>query len=433
MAEDELEEHHIEQVGAPSTPRFSSELGIKKGLTRWQKFGRAFGTLACIGSVGVGFVFGTFFWQSGTFRNLILGHGFSAGFNFITKGDATADWMPDRQFRDRTSMNVLILGCDHDYDNKDQIVRNTWGRSDSIMLARFDFIGKRVDAITIPRDTAVHIPGYRTYHKINAAHSYGGPTLTAETIEQTFGVKVDAVVEINFEGFQQIVDTIGGIDVKVDKKLDYDDNWGNLHIHLLPGEQHMDGYKAMGYVRVRHSDSDEMRSKRQHNFIEAMRTKIKSPGTFTSLPAAVDRLSDNLKHYELSQDQMFTLVNFARTLPKESINIETLPSFEGKSYVTLDNVKSAKVIERIFFPNTQTALNINTPDPEGMRDGGRPIKRRRRRAAEPASLKTGGTKTNKAPVDGPPTDTSKPPVDTMPPPPDNGPIVPPTDAGTRPG
>src|SRR5205807_9350050 len=129
--------------------------------------------------------------------------------------------------------------------------------------------------------------------KINAAHNFGGPELTNETIQQAFGVSADAWVVLNFEGFQQIVDAIGGIDVDVSKKLDYDDNWGNLHIHLKPGYQHLNGYQAMGFVRMRHSDSDEMRSKRQHEFMEAMRSKVKAPGTWMSLPEMFNKFDKN--------------------------------------------------------------------------------------------------------------------------------------------
>ncbi len=286
----------------------------------------------------------------------------------LVRGKLDYNWQPDVQFPEKKAMNVLILGCDHDYDDKDQIVKNAWGRSDSIMMARFDFSGNRIDALTIPRDTAVRIPGHRGVHKINAAHSYGGPALTVETVKDVFGIDADAVIEVNFEGFQEIVNALDGIDLNVEKKLDYDDNWGHLHIHLKPGEQHMNGYQAMGYVRMRHSDTDQMRSKRQHNFIEAMRTKAKQPSTFGKLPAAVDRLSDSIKHYSMSMDQMFALINFARKLPKENINIETLPSFEGPSFVTVDVHKSEEMIKRLFFADRRVALNINTPDPNHMRE-----------------------------------------------------------------
>ncbi len=329
---------------------------------RWHAVKLTIGTMACLMCLVAGTVFGHFYWGSevmrGSIGQIIAG---------AVHGDPLQNWRPEKQFPNQTTMNVLVLGIDHDYDNKDQIIRNSPGRSDSILMARVDFVNHTISALTIPRDSAVHVPGFRGVRKINSAHSLGRAPLTMATIEQVFGVRPDACVELNFEGFQQLVDAIGGIDVNVQKKLDYDDNWGHLHIHLRPGYQHLNGYQAMGFVRMRHSDSDEMRSKRQHDFLEAVRNKIKEPGTFMSLPRAVDRMVQNLTLTNLNRDQMFALANFARTLPHENIHVETLPSFEGPSYVTINPQKSAEVIQRMFFPNQAVALNIDAPDPNGVR------------------------------------------------------------------
>lgn len=351
---------------------------------RWRKAGIALGSVACLLAMAAGTVFGHFYWGSDAFHKMVNEDGFSAIGGFVRTGDPLHQWTPEEQFPNRTSMNVLILGVDHDYDNRDQIVKTSPGRSDSIMIARVDFVNKTINALTIPRDTAVRIPGRSGIHKINAAHNFGGEELTMETIKDVFGVQPDACVTVNFEGFQQIVNAIGGIDVDVQvpkghKGLDYDDNWGNLHIHLKPGFQHLDGYQAMGYVRMRHSDSDEMRSKRQHDFLEAVRTKLKSPSTFMVLPKVVDKLNDNLKLNSLNRDQMFALANFARSIPRENINIKTLPSFEGPSYVTIYPEQSAKLIQEMFFPNSMVALNIDAPDPNAVREMNAPYERGSRR------------------------------------------------------
>jgi len=329
--------------------------------------GNLLGVLACLLSMAAGTVFGLFYWGSDAFADLWSRHKWDIVRDALLHRDPMLTWTPDRQFPDRTSINVLVLGVDHDYDNKAQIVRTSPGRSDSILVARVDFIQKKIAALTIPRDTAVHIPGRRGIHKINAAHAFGGPELTIETIESVFGIPIDAYVVLNFEGFQRIVDAIGGIYIRVEKQLDYDDNWGKLHIHLRPGYQHLNGYQAMGYVRMRHSDSDFMRSKRQHQFLEALRTKLKDPATFSVLPRVADALTDSLKYGFMTRDQMFTLANFARSLKKEDILIETLPSYEGPSYVTIDAEKSAEVIQRLFFPNQYLARTIDVPDPDVVR------------------------------------------------------------------
>lgn len=391
---------------------------------RWRKAGYTTGAVACFFSLAVGTVFGHFYWGS----KFIQDHGLQMLLGGI-QGNPLVNWTPERQFKNRSTMNVLILGCDHDYDNKDQIVKNTWGRSDSIMLARVDFVNKTINALTIPRDSAVRIPGYKGIHKINAAHSYGGPELTEQTIKSVFGVDADAVVSLNFEGFQQIVDQIGGVDLTVTKKLDYDDNWGGLHIHLLPGFQHMNGYQAMGFVRIRKLDSDEMRSKRQHEFLEAVRNKVKSPRTFMALPGLIDTMADNLTCVNITHDQMYTLMNFAKDLKKESIHVETLPSTEGRRFVTIDPRKSKEVIERMFFPNQIVALNISAPSmldeepaPKQHRKGHRPGD------ATPIVNTNEATPAGENNADPKPGDTNKPAPGTDTPPKDNG-----TSTGANPG
>ena len=82
---------------------------------------------------------------------------------------------------------------------------------------------------------------------------------------------------INARGLKDFVDAIGGIDVPVTETMDYDDNWGHLHIHFKPGLQHMNGQKAMEYSRFRHDAcSDVCRTRRQQQIIHITMTKLKS-------------------------------------------------------------------------------------------------------------------------------------------------------------
>lgn len=262
--------------------------------------------------------------------------------------------------QDLHTMTLLILGCDKDYEDTRPVALKTNGRSDSIMLARFDFDRNTIEALTIPRDTAVHIPDHG-YHKINAAHAFGGPALTEATIKSVFGLDTNHYVTMDFDGFKKVVDAVGGVDLTVEKQLDYDDNWGHLHIHLKPGPQHMDGYKAMGYVRMRHSDSDLMRSERQHNFIEAIRSRLKDPRNVGRLPDVVQKLSDSIKS-DLTQPQLLALSNWAKQLPREKINVATLPVIEGPSYVYVRVEASAEMIRRMFYDNDPMAsVSINVP------------------------------------------------------------------------
>ncbi len=259
----------------------------------------------------------------------------------------------------QASINILMLGCDVDYENdRPVILKNSRGRSDSIMIAKLDFIDNSIHVLSIPRDTAVHIPGH-SINKINAANALEGPDLTAETIKDTFGIDTDYYVSINFETFRKIVDKIGGVDLTVEKDLDYDDNWGNLHVHLKPGPQHLTGYQAMGYVRIRHSDDDLHRAARQHAFLEAIRDKVKTPTMFEKVPDLMNTVADDV-HTQLNMDQLISIANWARTVPKENVFMETMPSFEGYSYVTVNVPKAEETIRRLFF-DANTVVTVNAP------------------------------------------------------------------------
>ena len=315
--------------------------------------------------VAGGAIFGKI-WHNRTAREAI------GGTNAIDwlRGDPLANYTPQNYFKDHPhTLNLLILGCDRDYIGK-RIngvavavpVMNTNGRSDAILVAHFDFDKQTVSVMTIPRDTAVHVPGHST-HKINAAHQFGGPALTQATIKEAFGIDTDAYVTLHFEAFQKIVDTVGGVDINVKKQLDYDDYWANLHIHLKPGPQRLDGYKAMGYVRMRHSDSDLMRAERQHEFLEALRGQIRTPKMLFRVSDVLDNITDNL-HTDLSSQQLLTLANWSKGLQKENITLTTMPSIEGPIYVTVNRKPTRKMVAQIFFGGNEDAVNITAPDKE---------------------------------------------------------------------
>jgi LCP family protein required for cell wall assembly len=311
-----------------------------------------------------GAVFGNFYWRSPSLRNIISTWLPSMPAAIINR-DLTVAWTPERQFTDKPHViNVLIMGCDADYEEhnwRPVVIKGAQTRSDAILMAQVDFDRRTIHALTIPRDTAVRIPGRRGIHKINAAHMFGGPALAKETIRSVFGIDTDYYLTLDFDGFKKVVDAIGGVDLTIRRNMDYDDNWGNLHIHLRPGYQHLTGNQAMGYVRYRHGDNDLMRSTRQHEFLESVRDRVKNPTTLMKLPDVLNAIADSIKS-DMSQDQLLTLINFARQLPKENIEVATLPSIEGPSFVYVKVAESAEVIRKMFFDNNLLAVNINAPD-----------------------------------------------------------------------
>lgn len=279
--------------------------------------------------------------------------------------DPLAAFRPELQLpaQSQHRLNLLLVGADSDYEEARPVaLKNTHGRSDALMVVQVDFDRNKIAVLSIPRDTAVMIPHYDgRIHKINAAHAYGGPALTQQTIESAFGIHTDYYVSLNFEAFQKVVDAVGGVDLTVPKPLNYDDNWGHLHIHLKSGFQHLDGYQAMGYVRIRHSDDDVHRATRQHEFMEAMRAKIMQGDTFMKLPDALNQITQNVDS-NLKPAQQLTIANFARSIPKENFLVATLPSTEGRSFVYANVPESEKLISRLFFDDRPKAIKVTAPD-----------------------------------------------------------------------
>ncbi len=253
----------------------------------------------------------------------------------------------EKVFAGRQAVNVLILGTDENRDEKKRISTKIT-RSDTIMLARFDFAHNQVNILSIPRDTFVQIPGHGR-RKINSAHALGGAALTIETLQHWLGVPVEHTVGINYRVFRQVVDAIGGVTIDVKRKLDYDDNWGDLHVHLKPGVQTLNGEQALGFVRIRHCDSDFGRIERQQQFMQALREQLAKPGTWMQVPKVLDAVADNLSG-SMNYAQLLSLAMYAKALPDDAIRMEMVPvSRTSVSYVYPDQEALRALVQELFI------------------------------------------------------------------------------------
>src|SRR5579872_457793 len=170
-------------------------------------------------------------------------------------------------------LNVLLLGYQEDE-----------GNSDTIIVAHLDIDRRIVTLVSIPRDSWVAIPGHG-HDKINAAIGYGGPRLSAQVVSKLIGAPIDATIALRPEDAQQLVDAMGGLDVTVDEDMDYDDNAGDLHIHLRKGEQHLDGAQVVDYIRFRHdAASDWGRVRRQQQVLKDLLDQMSAPRQWAKLP-----------------------------------------------------------------------------------------------------------------------------------------------------
>ncbi|MCS7065811.1 MAG: LCP family protein, partial [Fimbriimonadales bacterium] len=228
-------------------------------------------------------------------------------------------------------------------------------------LARFDFRHRRIDAVSIPRDTLVRIPRHG-WGKINAAHVLGGPELLSETVSALLGnLKIDHLVIVSYRAFEEAVDAMGGVTLEVEKPMRYHDNWGDLHIELEPGVQRLNGKQALGYVRFRHTDSDFHRIERQQKFLRAVKERLRQPSVWMRAPYILNAALRNTRT-TLEYEQILALALFARELPQESIRTETLPVRNGRGTdLIVKREETAQLLREMGFWNDSPLSYGNLP------------------------------------------------------------------------
>ncbi|MFC4558004.1 LCP family protein [Virgibacillus kekensis] len=206
----------------------------------------------------------------------------------------------------KDNVSILIVGVDASdvRNNKDH------SRTDTLMLATLNKEDKSVKLVSIPRDTYAFIPevGYKT--KINHAHAYGGIKATIDTVENLMEVPVDYYVKVNFEAFIDVVDAIGGITVDVPYEL-YEQNSRDQKkaIHLLPGEQELNGEEALALARTRKYDSDIERGKRQQKIIKSIVRKGLSLDSVLKYDEIIEAVGKNMAT-NLTFDEMKSFISY---------------------------------------------------------------------------------------------------------------------------
>lgn len=214
--------------------------------------------------------------------------------------------------------------------------------TDVIIVAALNPQTKSVTMMPIPRDTGVKIPGYSGYHKINSVFARGesarrsaernnrpvketGPSLLKKTIEEALGIPIHHYVLTDFEGFQKVVDEVGGVEVEVDKSMRYHDPTDGTRIHLDPGRQVLNGEQALGFVRhrldnrgSRYYSSDFDRGVRQQMVIKSLVDKMKSFTGIASFFNVLDVAGEHIRT-DLSKEQIRGLILDFRSIGSENI------------------------------------------------------------------------------------------------------------------
>ncbi len=191
---------------------------------------------------------------------------------------------------------ALVIG----YDRRADEAKGAPSRSDTLMLIRADPAGKTISLLSFPRDLRAEIvcPGKATYTtKINAAYADCGSRGTLETVRKLTGVSVNYLITVNFRGFTQVVDKLGGMWIDVDRRYynSHSGPTGYATINLQPGYQKLNGSQALDFVRFRHTDSDLYRNARQQSFVRALKDQVHSNLSPFKLPKVIKAMTSNIE------------------------------------------------------------------------------------------------------------------------------------------
>jgi LCP family protein required for cell wall assembly len=268
-------------------------------------------------------------------------------------------------------MNVLLIGADSGLGYEHAL-------TDTIMVVSVDPTTKSVAMISVPRDTA-RFPLYSggTYDaKINSLVTVadadperfpdGGLGTLSRAVGHLIGAPIHYVAYINLSGFRDLVDAVGGVDVNVDRALNdrgYQFPDGKIGFRMAAGPQHLDGRLALAFVRSRNSpgENDFTRSRRQQQFLVALRDKLTSPAMLPRLPAILDA-GAGLVTTNFPPERIGELIDLAGEIPAENITGVVLgppyakrPTTAGEYILVPDLNKMAEWSVELFGPSSRYA------------------------------------------------------------------------------
>ena len=243
---------------------------------------------------------------------------------------------------------MMLIGSDARADDE-----SMGARSDTNIVVRVDPTTNSATLVSIPRDTMINIDSYG-YCKFNAAYSYGGAALAIKEASELLGVNISHYAEVDFDSLIGLVDTVGGVDVTVDQRINDPDADGSVigqkKIIIEAGEQHMDGETALVFARSRaYADGDFTRTANQRKLIAALAHKILSM-PLAKLPGIVQTAAGSIAT-DMSVTDLYSLATQFQDGGELSMTSCMVPSITGMyksaSYVFCDESALATMMRTI--------------------------------------------------------------------------------------
>lgn len=242
-------------------------------------------------------------------------------------------------------LNFLLVGRDAHGEGEN-------GRSDSMILCSVDTGSKTVTMISFLRDIYLPIPGHGS-NRLNSAYSWGGSELLLQTLEESFGVAVDVTLEIDFDGFESLIDLLDGVDIDLTaaeaQRMNNNHGWS-----LTEGINHLNGAQALAYSRIRKLDSDFVRTERQRNVLTALLKKYRSASLQVMLDVA-DAFLDQSTSNRTDNELLGYALEMYSTLGEAEIVTHRVPVDGTWNYA---KIRGMSVIEVDFEENRQILAEL---------------------------------------------------------------------------
>ena len=248
--------------------------------------------------------------------------------------------------------NILCVGIDKEETN-----------ADTIVLLSFDSINKKLNLLSIPRDTMSNAP--RVVKKINASYGEGGIENTIKEVQMLTSLPIDRYVVTNFDGFEHVIDALGGIDMNVPEDLSYQDTQQDLYINLPAGQQHLDGKTALHFVRFRYgyASGDIGRVGAQQLFFKALAEKLTSKNILTALPAMAETVKKDMKTDLTTAEMLWFAKEGLKVNLDTDVHMFLLPgsaqTIDGLSYYLPSQQGILAMLNKHFFVKEDNQI---TPD-----------------------------------------------------------------------
>lgn len=256
----------------------------------------------------------------------------------------------------------------------EEVRGNLNGMSDAMLMMRFEPTSKKFTVLSIPRDSRINLQGYGNI-KINAANYLGGASLSAQAVSQMLGdVTIDRYIRVNVDGFGKLIDAMGGVDVYVPKRMKYQDDSQHLYINLKPGQQRLNGAKAVQYMRYRYDELGDIgRVQRQQTFFRAFVEQKLNVEAISKLPEVLSILKDNIDT-NLSVEEILALAAFVSKTNRKEAKMLMVPGrfsnpgeFNSSYWIVDTRYLSRLMVDHFNLPAKVQDLAEDIHSPKYMR------------------------------------------------------------------